>query len=427
VNESPAAQRTSSAFAKLFTANVSSSFGDGIARTAIPLLAISVTRDPLLISGVAALQMLPWLLFALPAGMIVDRIDRRWALAIANGVRTVLASVLLILAVTGSLTIWLLFVIVFIFGSCETIYDGAIRAIVPSVVARAELPKANGRIEAGEQVVQNFLAGPFTSLLLAVAVAIPLGVNVAMYALAGGLAFALPAAASGRQFSAATPDRQSLRQQLSEGLRFILGSPMLRWLWLLSTVTALFFSLATSSFVLFLVDRVGLPEQFFGVFMLGGAAGGLLAALATSRLASAWGAGLTMAIMTVIEAIGLLAVGLLPLLSVAILGFVVTSSAVTVWNILVVSLRQSAIPGRLLGRVHGTWRTLLWGIMPLGSVLGGLVASIDLALPFIIGGGGALLVSLVSFRFLRGLPNPEQIDNGDSPIESAGIQPPPLE
>jgi hypothetical protein len=65
--------------------------------------------------------------------------------------------------------------------------------------------------------------------------------------------------------------------------------------------------------------------------------------------------------------------------------------------------------------------------MPLGSVLGGLVASIDLALPFIIGGGGALLVSLVSFRFLRGLPNPEQIDNGDSPIESAGIQPPPLE
>jgi Na+/melibiose symporter-like transporter len=427
VNAEESKRLRNSAFAKLFTANVSSSLGDGIAHTAIPLLAITVTRDPLLISGIAALQMLPWLLFALPAGMIVDRIDRRAALAIANGVRTLLATVLLILAVSGSLTIWWLFIVVFIFGTCETIYDGAIRAIVPSIVAKSQLPSANGRIEAGEQVVQNFLAGPFTSLLLTVAVAIPLGVNIAMFALAGGLAFALPAAASGKQFSGASADRQPLKQQLSEGLRFILASPMLRWLWLLSTVTALCFSLATSSFILFLVDRVGLPQEFFGLFMVGGAVGGLLAALATSRLARAWGAGRTMAIMTVIEALALLLVGLVPYLAAAIIGSIVMSSAVTVWNILVMSLRQSAIPGRLLGRVHGTWRTVLWGIMPLGSVLGGLIASVDLALPFVIGGGGALLVALVSFRFLRGLPNPEHIDNGDSPLESAGIQPPPLE
>jgi MFS family permease len=417
----------SSAFAKLFTANVSSSLGDGIAHTAIPLLAITVTRDPLLISGIAALQMLPWLLFALPAGMLVDRIDRRKALAIANGVRTLLAATLLILAVTGSLTIWWLFIVVFVFGTCETIYDGAIRAIVPSVVPKAQLATANGRIEAGELVVQNFLAGPFTSLLLTVAVAIPLGLNIAMFALAGGLAFALPAAASGKQFAQATAERQPLRQQLAEGLRFILASPMLRGLWLLSTITALCFSLATASFILFLVDRVGLPEQLFGVFMLGGAIGGLFAALTTSRMAKAWGAGRTMAIMTVVESLGLLSIGLFPHLAVAIVGSVVMSSAVTVWNILVMSLRQSVIPGRLLGRVHGTWRTVLWGIMPLGSVLGGLVASVDLALPFVIGGGGALLVALVSFRFLNRLPNPEHIDNGDSPIDSAGIQPPPLD
>jgi len=77
------------------------------------------------------------------------------------------------------------------------------------------------------------------------------------------------------------------------------------------------------------------------------------------------------------------------------------------------SLRQSIIPGRLLGRVHGTWRTLLWGAMPLGSLIGGLIARIDLTLPFIIGGGLDLIASLLFFRFLMTLPNPEDVDNGD--------------
>jgi hypothetical protein len=79
------------------------------------------------------------------------------------------------------------------------------------------------------------------------------------------------------------------------------------------------------------------------------------------------------------------------------------------------SLRQSVIPGRLLGRVHGTWRTLLWGTLPLGALVGGLVARLDLALPFLLFGGLELLGSLLFFRFVMTLPNPEDIDNGDRP------------
>ena len=160
------------AFANLFTANIASSLGDGIARTAIPLLAVQVTLDPLLISGISALAMLPWLFFAIPAGILIDRIDRRAALALANGVRTILAIALFVITSTGNLTIWWLYIIIFIYGMFETVYDGAIRAVAPSILAKAQLPRANSLIEAGEQVIQNFVSGPITSLLFAVSVLI---------------------------------------------------------------------------------------------------------------------------------------------------------------------------------------------------------------------------------------------------------------
>ena len=104
--------------------------------------------------------------------------------------------------------------------------------------------------------------------------------------------------------------------------------------------------------------------------------------------------------------------GAVPVVWVAAVGLAVSSGAVTVWNVLVMSLRQSVIPSRLLGRVHGTWRTLLWGTMPLGSVLGGLLGRVDLAAPMIVAGALTTVAGVVWFRFLATLPDPAEIDNG---------------
>jgi Na+/melibiose symporter-like transporter len=403
-------------FRNLFTANLGSSLGDGIARTAAPLLAVQLTSDPLLVAGVAALQMLPWLLFAIPAGLIIDRIDRRHALAMANTLRALLAVGLLVLAATGTLTIWWLYVVIFLFGIGETVYDGAIRAVVPSIVPKALLPRANGRIEGAETVVQNFLAGPLTSVLFAVTVLIPLGANAAAYALAAVLAFALPVAASGRQFAAPKPaQREAWYQTLAAGFRFIFGSRMLVTLLFLSTFVGLCFSASTSSFVLFLIERLGLPEALFGAFLLTGAFGALAGSFVASPLARRFGSGPTMAVANLVAIVPLILVGLVPSLWVTGAAFFVTSAGVVVWNILVISLRQSIIPGRLLGRVHGSWRTVLWGSMPLGAVIGGFIGRVDLALPFIVGGGAATIAGILFFRFLSRLPNPEDVDNGDPP------------
>lgn len=421
-------QRLPRAFQNLFVSNLATNLGDGVIRTAAPLLAIRLTTDPLLISLLPALTLLPWLFFAIPSGILIDRIDRRIALRIANGVRVLLAIFLVVLFATNLLTIWSLFLVAFVDGACETIYDGAIRAMVPGIVPKRLLPTANSRIEAGELILQNFLAAPLTSLLFSVAVLIPLGANIGLYALAVILALLLPRQASGTQYTGVGDGvRPKWYLQFIDGYRFIMANRMFRTLWFFTTFTGLSFSAATASFVLFLVTQVGLPPAFYGTFLLTGAAGGILGSLFATWFKRRLGAGTAMALANLVACASILFIGLVPILWAAAVGFFLSSFAILVWNVLIMTLRQSLTPGAMLGRVHGTWRTLLWGTMPFGSVIGGLLARISLALPFELAGGVGVLAALIFFRFLRSLPNAEDVDNGDRPVTEVGPTGFPLE
>ncbi len=415
-------------FANVFTANLASSLGDGIARTVSPLLAARLTDDPVLIAGIGAVAMLPWLFFALPAGILVDRMDRRQALALAAGVRTLLAVALVVLVAMNALTIWWLYLVIFVYGVCETLYDGAIRAVVPGVVSKKNLPRANARIEGAELVVQNFAAAPLTSALFAVAVLIPIGGLVAAFGLAALLAALLPAVASGKQFHAAVATGEiaevvPFRRQLADGWLFIMSNRMLRTLWFVSIPVAILFSAAGATLVLFVLETLAIPEAAFGLFLLSGAIGGLIGSVLASRLAARFGLGPVMAAANLLAGILTLLTGLLPLPLAAVVLFGLGGALTTVWNVLMMSFRQAIIPGRLLGRVHGTWRTLLWGTMPIGSLLGGALALIDLTVPWIVGGAGITVLGLIFYRFLMTLPNPEDIDNGDAPPPLTGAIP----
>ena len=421
-------ERLPRAFQNLFVSNLATNLGDGVIRTAAPLLAITLTRDPLLISLLPALTLLPWLFFAIPSGILVDRIDRRVALRVANGVRVALAIFLVVLFATHSLTIWSLFLVAFVDGACETIYDGAIRAMMPSIVTKPQLPAANSRIEAGELVFQQFLAAPLTSLLFGIAVLIPLGANIGFYTLAVILALLLPRQASGIQFTGVGDGvRPKWYRQFVDGYRFIMANRMFRTLWFFTTFTGLTFSAATATLVLFLVRQAGLPPSLYGTFLLTGAAGGILGSLSAGWIKRRLGAGTAMAIANVVACVSLVFIGVVPTIWAAAVGFFLSSFAVLIWNVLIMTLRQSITPGALLGRVHGTWRTLLWGTMPVGSIAGGLLARINLALPFELAGGAGVVASLIFFRFLRGLPNAEDVDNGDAPVTEIGPMGVPVE
>lgn len=401
------------ALSNVVVANVSSSLGDGIAKVAAPLLAARLTDDPLLVSGIAAVAMLPWLIFAIPAGILLDRIDRRRAMTLANGVRALLAVLLLALFAADALTIWWLYVVVFLYGAFETIYDGALRAVLPSIVAKPDLPRANSRVEGGEIVVERFLSGPLTSALFAVSVVWPLGINALTYAVAGVLAVFLPVAAAGAHRGDPREPQVAWYRQFTVGFRYLTSDPMLRKLWLISVAVGLLFSAATATMVLYVLNRLGLPEAWYGGFILAGAVGSLGAAALANPLKERYRAGPVMAVAQSVSLLALVLMGAVPVLGVVAFGYLVSAGGTTVWNILVMSLRQAAIPSHLLGRAHGTWRTLLWGTMPLGSLLGGILGRIDLRAPFLIAGGAATLVTLASFRFLAGLPNPEDLDDAD--------------
>jgi MFS family permease len=190
-----------------------------------------------------------------------------------------------------------------------------------------------------------------------------------------------------------------------------MGNQMLRKLWLLSSFTGIWHSAMLATWVLFVLDKLGVPQEWYGAFLVSGAVGGLLATVVVAPMKQALGSGRAMAIGTITSSAVFLVAGLAPVTWVAVLAFAIGSAGGTVWNILVMSLRQAVIPSHLLGRVHGTWRTVLWGTMPLGSLIGGLLARVDLTTPLIVGGIIATLSYLVYYRFLVSLPDPADLED----------------
>ena len=183
-------------FGKLWTAAAFSNLADGLGRTAVPLIATTLTRDPLAISVIGALAFLPWLVFGLPAGMIVDRFDRRLVMAAANALRAGVALWLSVLTVTGQLSLWALFAGVLLFGLGETLFDNGTNAVIPAVVKRPQLDRANGWMQAAQVTIDSFVATPIAGVLFAVSLALPLWITGAAYIVPVVLAILLPVAAA---------------------------------------------------------------------------------------------------------------------------------------------------------------------------------------------------------------------------------------
>src|SRR5215207_7108372 len=154
------------AFWRLWTSSALSNLADGIVKVSLPLVALRFTDSPTLIAGLTFVLTLPWLLFALPAGALADRLDRRRAMLGANTVRTALLAVLALTAIVGVGSIWALYVVALCIGVTETIYDTAAQSILPQVVPRDRLSRANGRLQAAELTANQFIGPPLGGFLV---------------------------------------------------------------------------------------------------------------------------------------------------------------------------------------------------------------------------------------------------------------------
>jgi len=384
--------------------SVFANLGDGIAKVAFPLLAVQVTRDPLLIGGLSAAQFLPWLLFGVVAGALLDRVDRRTAVVVANTVRAVVIGLLALLVHFDAASIWLVYVAALGVGIAETVADSATNVLVPAVVGRSGLAEANSKLQAAEIVGQTFLGGPLGSLTFALFAAFPFLLDSVAFALGAVLLVMLPGTyRPERDRSGSRSVTAEVRADIAQGLRWVLGHPVLGRLVLVVGMVGLVSEMAQAQLVLYVLTDLGLSEAAFGVFGLTGGIGGLLGATVASRLIDRLGgtAALTSGLVTAGAAF--LAMGLVSNPVVASSLFGVFAGAVVLVNVLLATARHLLVPEELLGRVIGVWRTVAWGALPLGALLGGLTTRLfdSASTTFALSGAGLLLVALVAWASVR--------------------------
>jgi len=392
-------------FRRLWTAAAFSNLADGVGRTAVPLIATTLTRDPLAISVIGALAFVPWLVFGIPAGMLVDRFDRRHLMAIANTLRGAVALWLAFLTVTGSLSLWTLFVGTLVFGIGETLFDNATNAVVPAVVQRPQLDRANGWMQAAQVTIDSFIATPIAGVLFAASLALPLWTGAVGYVVPIVLALMLPlSAARPLRDVDAVPDGVGARVTARAAFTYLRHQKFLRSMVVFTAVVGSALAFAQAATILYFLDTHHVPEIAIGFVTAGIGVGALLGSIVAARLVLRFGRGPVMLGANLIAAIAAIFVGIAPEVWTAVAAYAVMAFAVSIWNVPWGALRQQIIPAHLFGRVLGLIRTLTWGIFPIATVFGGWVAQTDLRVPFIVGGVVILIaVAFATPLLLRGV------------------------
>ena len=389
---------TELAFKRLWTANIFTNLADGLGKTAFPLLAITLTRDPLLISIIGALAMLPWLLFAIPIGAIVDNVDKRKALATTNSVRMLIAAILALLISSDHVTIIWLYLITFVVGICEVFADTTSQSLIPVIVENKELEKANSRMEMTFTVFQDFIGAPIGGLLYGAAIAAPFIANSLGFLVAALLCLSMPLPfLINKKEAKANPE---FIKDIKFGINYLFSNKQLLRIVLITTTIGFCWAFSSSTMILYLVEDLGLNPKKYGFLLTLNGLIVLLGALAAPRTAKLIGRGLALALAITISSVTILAQGLVTNIWIFLIPNAINAFWLPHWNILLMATYQRMIPQELYGRIHGTRRTLVWGMMPIASFLGGILAKTNLRTPWLLGGTLASVVSIYSWKFI---------------------------
>ena len=345
--------------------------GDGIRVVAFPLLAASTTRDPVAVSALTACVFLPWVLFGLPIGALVDRRRPEVVMVAANAARCVLLTVLAVLLSGGLAPIAVLYVLAFLLGIGEALYDNAAQSLVPRIVADADLEKANGALITGERLGQDLVGPAAGGVLFAASAVLPFGLNVAALLVAMLLLVGLRTA---QPTTAPAAALRGLGRETADGMRWLLAAPHVRVIVLTGTALTFFTMTWESTLVLLATGPMGVSDAGYGAMLAAGAVGGVLGAALTPALTRRLPQrGLQIGSIAATALIDL-ALALFPTPAMAAIAWGGTGFAFTLWNVLSVSLRQRLVPPALLGRVNGANRTFSMTAVPAGALAGGFLA-----------------------------------------------------
>ena len=392
------------AFNRLWASSLVSNLADGVLMAAAPLLAITLTDSTVLISAIGAMVMLPWLLFAMPIGVMVDRVDRRFILAGSNAIRSAVIGALALGIATDHITIYWLIFSGFIIGVCEVATDTTAQSLIPQILDEEHYEKGNSRLQISEIVIQGFIGSPLSGFLYAIAIWLPFFINSIGYAVATLFALLIPIQyLQDVRTDSPNETKSSYLEDIKFGIRYLYNQKVLRRLVLTTATIGVCYSAGTATMVLFIIKELELSPQYFGVVISIQGAGALLGAIVAPQASKKFGRSIIMTLGITSSSVVLLLQGFATNIYIFVALATFGGFAISQWNILLMATYQRIIPNELYGRIHGTRRTLVWGMLPIGSLIGGVLAHFSLRLPMLIGGFLASALAFASIGFFMRL------------------------
>jgi len=390
-------------FTRIWSASLITNLVDGVLRLAAPLLAVSLTQDPILIGALSALGLLPWLFFAIPIGAMVDRFDRRKALILGNILRALIALFIAFAVSQGFINIWLLLISVFFFGICEVLVDTTSQAVLPQILDKSNYERGNSRLQISEVIVSQFAGAPLSGFLYAISIALPFYFSTTGFILAGLLILLFPfeREINARKEGEVGQAKLGLKGDIKFALNYLYQDKQIFSIVVITTSLGFFYSLSNAIAPLFILKELNVSPAMFGVVLAIGGIGALIGSIAAPMASKFLGRGRALAINVFFASLLVIFIGLSPNAYFFVVVSVLIGFTISVWNILLMSLYQSLIPPELYGRIHGARRTIVWGLMPIGALLGGVIARGGLRLPFLIGGSIATLISIFSYKHIK--------------------------
>ncbi|HUQ22237.1 MAG TPA: MFS transporter [Gaiellaceae bacterium] len=412
-------------FRALWGAETISQFGSQVTLLALPLVAILSLRETTFkVALLTSVEFLPFLLFTLPAGVWVDRLRRRPILVLGNLGRAVALATVPLAHWLGLLTIWQLYAVGFVTGVCTVFFDVAYQSYLPSLVGRVQIVEGNAKLETSRSAAN--VAGPGLAGLLVSALTAPVAIIV------DAASFLVSAFLLGRirqeEEVPARETRATLRVELLEGLRYVLGHTYQRGMVLAVAISNFFSQLVFSILLVYAVRDLDLSAATIGVTLALGNAGTLVAALTARRISDRLGVGRTIVLASILFSPGELLIAAAPknlavpflVASGWVLGF-----AIILFNVTAISLIQAITPDRMLGRANASRRFVVWGVIPVGGLVGGALAStIGLRETIFVGAiGGGLAVIPILLSPIRSVGKMSELEDQSPPMASASSAP----
>ncbi len=402
-------------FLRLWSAETVSQLGTQVSQLALPLAAILVLdASAFEVALLGALQFLPFLLFTLPAGVWVDRLRRKPILVAADLGRAALLATVPIAYALDALTIWQLYAVAFGTGVGTVFFDVAYQSYLPALVRKDQLVEGNSKLEISRSAA--FVAGPGMAGTLVAALTAPYAILLDALSFLGSAGFLARIRTEEER-----PERAvdaHLGRELVEGLRYLLGHRYWRP-FAACTATSNFFSQVVGSiFLVYAVRELDLSPQLIGLSLVPVGIGGLAGAVLANRIATRFGVGPTIVGAAVVFGPAALLIPLAPgsaPLPYLALSFGLLGLAGIVYNITGISLVQTLTPERLLGRLNASRRFIVWGTIPLGALVGGVLATaFGLRAALFVGAIGSctcfLPILFSPLRTLREMPTEQEPD-----------------